>query len=128
MTYNEGLSLAKSIFPGNAVVETNYNYGKISGNIKYFNINGEALLKTCTCIILQYDGEALYIPYRLIYTPVRIYPARKDSKKTALILDDFRTIRNPTKEQFTTECYKLLKRVKKLKIKEKLNAIKEDFK
>ena len=126
MTYNEGLSLAKSIFPENAVVETNYNYGKI-GTLKYFNINGEALLKTCTYIILQYDGEALYIPYKLIYTPVRIYPARKDSKKTALILDNFRVISNPTKEQFTTECYKLLKRVKKLKIKEKLNAIKEDF-
>ena len=124
MTYNEGLSLAKSIFPGNVIIET--NYGLISST-RYFNLYGEAFLQTCPYTILQYDGEALYVPYKLIYTPVRIYPAKKDSKKTAQLIEDFRTIRNPTKEQFTTECYKLLKRVKKLKIKEKLNAIKEDF-
>lgn len=124
MTYNEGLSLAKSIFPGNAVIET--NYGLISST-KYFNINGSALLKTCKYTILQYDGEALYVPYKLIYTPVNIYPARKGSTREAQLIDNFRVISNPTKEQFTTECYKLLKRVKKLKIKEKLNAIKEDF-
>ena len=124
MTYNEGLSLAKSIFPGNAVVETNYAF--ISSS-KYFNLYGESFIQNCKYVILQYDGEALYVPYKLIYTPVRIYPAKKDSKKTAQLIEDFRIIRNPTKEQFTTECYNLLKRVKKLKIKEKLNAIKEDF-
>ena len=127
MTYNECLSLAKSIFPENAIIEKDYTYGSIYSVLKYFNINGEAFLQTCPYTILQYDGSVLYIPYKLIYTPVSIYPAKKDSTDSAKLIDDFRAIKKPTKEQFTTECYKLLKKIKKLKIKEKLADIQEDF-
>ena len=126
MKYKDYLSLAKKIFPTDAIDDMCIGLSKEE---RCLRIDGGMLLQTCNGILLQYNGEekVLYVPYKIVYTPIKIYPAKKGSNKEAYLIKQFRQIVNPTKEQFEEECCKLMAEIKELRIKEKLDDIQEDF-
>lgn len=126
MKYKDYLSIAKNIFPNDAIDDREIC---ISKKGRCLQIAGGMLLQTCDYTLLQYNSieKVLYVPYKLVYTQIKIYPAIKDSNEEAYLIKQFRHIVNPTKKQFEEECCKLLAKIKELRIKEKLDNIQEDF-
>lgn len=119
-TYEDYFNAAKEIFQPDALVE---HHGW------YFDLNGEVIFgPRCGYTILQYDKEFLYIPYRLeLEGNGWIRPKQKDVEETAMDLESFRKIKDPSLALFKKECYNYLKRIKELQLELKELKIKQDF-
>lgn len=119
-TYEDYFNAAKEIFQPDALIE---HHGW------YFDLNGEAIFgPRCGYTILQYDKEFLYIPYRLeLEGNGWIRPKQKDVEETAMDLESFRKIKDPSLALFKKECYNYLQRIKELKLQLKELKIKQDF-
>ena len=118
--YDDYLNAAKEIFQPDAIAE---HHGW------YFDLDGEVIFgPRCGYTILQYDKEFLYIPYRLeLEGNGWIRPKQKDIDETAMDLESFRKIKEPSLALFKKECYNYLKRIKELQIQLRELKIKQDF-
>ena len=118
--YDDYLNAAKEIFQPDAIAE----HGGW-----YFDLDGEVIFgPRCGYTILQYDKEFLYIPYRLeLEGNGWIRPKQKDIDETAMDLESFRKIKEPSLALFKKECYNYLKRIKELQIQLRELKMKQDF-
>lgn len=119
-TYEDYFNAAKEIFRPDALSD---HQGW------YFDLDGEVIIgHHCPYIILQYDKEYLFIPYRLeLEGNGWIRPMQKDIDKTAVDINTFRKIKAPSLSQFKKECYKHLKRIKEIQNKLRELKIQKDF-
>lgn len=119
-TYEDYFNAAKEIFQPDALFE---HHGW------YFDLDGEVIFgPRCGYSILQYDKEYLYIPYRLeLESNGWIRPKQKEGNETAMEIETFRKIKNPSLPLFKKECLNFLKRIKELKQQLKELKIKQDF-
>lgn len=119
-TYEDYLNAAKEIFRPDALCD---HHGW------YFDLDGEVLFgHRCTYIILQYDKEFLYIPYRLeLERNGWIRPKEKDREETAVDIGNFRKIKAPSLALFKKECYNYLKRIKEIQLQLREQKIQKDF-
>lgn len=119
-TYEDYFNAAKEIFQPDALID---HQGW------YFDLDGEVIFgPRCAYTILQYDKEFLFIPYRLeLESNGRIRPMQKDIDETAMDIENFRKIKNPSLAIFKKECHKYLKRIKEIQNKLRELEIQKDF-
>ena len=119
-TYEDYFNAAKEIFRPDALIDHNG---------WYFDLNGGVIFgPRCGYIILLYDKEFLFIPYKLeLESNGWIRPIEKDSDKTAMDICNFRKIEKPSLSVFKEECHKYLKRIKELQQELRELKLKQDF-
>ena len=119
-TYEDYFNAAKEIFQPDAL---------INHQGWYFDLDGEVLFgPRCGYIILQYDKENLFIPYRLeLEDNGRIRPKEKDREATAMDIATWRKVKDPSLSLFKEECYNYLQHMKELKQKLREQKIQKDF-
>lgn len=119
-TYEDYFNAAKEIFRSDAIIDHNGWYFDLDGGVIFG--------PRCGYIILQYDKEYLYIPYKLeLKSNGWIRPIEKDSYKIAMDIGNFRKIEKPSLSIFKEECHKYLKRIKELQQELRELKLKQDF-
>ena len=122
MTSPDFLSLAKQYFPEESIYKFTYEPG--------FYIKGSALFNgRCGYFLLQYYDNTLHAVSKLSISLGNhdVYPARPGTEFLADTLDDYIKITNPTKEDFIYLSQRTIKLVKDIKLKLKMENIKNDF-
>ena len=118
--YLEYLSIAQKIFSTEAIKE--YNHLK-----PFFEVMGSHFFGNCDSILLQCDCEFLYIPQKIIEVCGMIRPAKTNTDMSAQTTSDLLSYYKPSTELFTEKCTTLLKQIKDMKNKIRLENLKYDF-